>query len=176
MWAPDDGIFAVRLEDNELDTRVDSTTFSLVDAYLAYARVGEIDDRRFSQLDAHLAATFERLWRETEAVRGLKRFEGDTWRREGREDGKIWTVSTGWGAYAAERSRRLFSSYEHGTDFEGWAARLFSEISPAGSLCLPSGYLPEQFFDSGDPDSATPLGWSHAIRLATYAARTGRDL
>ena len=149
---------------------------SLVDAHLAYARVSEIDDQRLSRLDTHLDTTFDRLWRETEAIRGLKRFEGDSWRRGEQESAKIWTVSTGWGAYAAERSQRLFSTYEHETDFEGWAARLFAEIAPTGSLCLSSGYLPEQFFDSGDPDSATPLGWSHAIRLATHAARTVRDI
>jgi GH15 family glucan-1,4-alpha-glucosidase len=36
-------------------------------------------------------------------------------------------------------------------------------------LCEPTSYLPEQFFDDGTPDSATPLGWPHAIRLATVA-------
>ena len=175
LWDPGEEFYAVRLDGNERDTRADSTTLSLVDAHLAYARVSEIDDRRLGRLDTHIGTTFDRLWRETEAIRGLKRFEGDSWRRGDQESAKIWTVSTGWGAYAAERSRRLFSTYEHETDFEGWAARLFAEIAPTGSLCLSSGYLPEQFFDSGDPDSATPLGWSHALRLATHAARTIRD-
>lgn len=174
MWAPDEEVYAMRLDDGELDTRADSTTLSLVDAHLAYARIGEIGDRRLRRLDAHLRTTFERLWRETAAVRGLKRFEGDTWRRGDQTGEKVWTVSTGWGAYAAERARRLFPPSERETDLACWAARLFTEISPAGSLCLPSGYLPEQFFDSGAPDSATPLGWSHAIRLATYAVRESR--
>jgi len=44
-----------------------------------------------------------------------------------------------------------------------------SRTSAAGTLCEPTSYLPEQFFDDGTPDSATPLGWPHAIRLATVA-------
>ncbi|WP_042662731.1 glycoside hydrolase family 15 protein [Haloferax sp. ATB1] len=174
-WVPDEGIYALRLDDGDgdLDDRVDSTTFSLVDAYLAYRAIEDIGDTRLRRLERHLHTAFSRLWKETGDISGLTRFEGDTWRQRGQGSEKIWTVSTGWGAYAAEKSIRLFSSTDE-YDPEKWADRLFDEIDLNGSLCLPSGYLPEQFFDTGAPDSATPLGWSHAIRLATHASRVTR--
>ncbi|MBV0925912.1 glucan 1,4-alpha-glucosidase [Halomicroarcula limicola] len=174
MWSPGEGVYGLRLDDGELDARVDSTTFSLVDAHLAYAAVGDVDAERRRRLETHLETAFERLWTETDAIRGLRRFEGDTWRQRGQSSEKVWTVSTGWGAYAAEKAIRLFSPTDREFDPTTWADRLFAEIDLTGSLCLDSGYLPEQFFDSGTPDSATPLGWSHAIRLATYAARQSR--
>nr|WP_233194392.1 hypothetical protein [Haloferax marisrubri] len=174
-WSPDEGIYALRLDDGDgnLDDRVDSTTFSLVDAYLAYRAIEDIGETRLRRLERHLHTAFSRLWKETDDISGLTRFEGDTWRRRGQGSEKVWTVSTGWGAYAAEKSIRLFSSTDE-YDPEKWADRLFDEIDLDGSLCLPSGYLPEQFFDTGAPDSATPLGWSHAIRLATHASRVTR--
>lgn len=175
MWCPDEDIYGLRLDDEELDTRVDSTTFSLIDAHLAYEAVADVDDERRRRLETHLEAAFERLWTETDDIRGLRRFEADTWRRRGQSSEKVWTVSTGWGAYAAEKAIRLFPSTSRQFDPTAWADRLFAEIDLTGSLCLDSGYLPEQFFDSGTPDSATPLGWSHAIRLATYAARRSRN-
>lgn len=49
------------------------------------------------------------------------------------------------------------------------ARELLGLVLPDGPLALDSGYLPEQVFDDGTPDSATPLGWSHALRLATVA-------
>ncbi|GGN94844.1 glucan 1,4-alpha-glucosidase [Haloarcula pellucida] len=174
MWCPERGIYGLRLVDDELDTRVDSTTFSLIDAHLAYADVGDIGDERLHRLESHLETAFSRLWKETDSVRGLTRFEDDTWRRRGQQSEKVWTVSTGWGAYAAEKAVQLFPTTEQ-FDPMWWSDRLFAEIDLTGSLCLQSGYLPEQFFDSGVPDSATPLGWSHAIRLATYATRTTRE-
>lgn len=175
MWCPDGKIYGLRLADEDLDVRIDSTTFSLIDAHLAYRDVGDISDERYCRLATHLETAFERLWTETDAIRGLTRFEEDTWRRRNQASGKIWTVSTGWGAYAAENAIRLFSTTSQQFDPTAWSDRLFTEIDLTGSLCLSSGYLPEQFFDSGTPDSATPLGWSHAIRLATYAARSTRN-
>ena len=172
-WSSERGVYGLRLTDGKLDMRVDSTTFSLIDAHLAYVEIDEIDERRLRRLERHLETAFTRLWKETDDIRGLTRFEDDTWRRRTQEGEKVWSVSTGWGAYAAEKSIRLFSATDE-FDSEMWADRLFNEIDLEGSLCLPSGYLPEQFFDSGAPDGATPLGWSHAIRLATYASRTMR--
>ncbi|MFC7076150.1 glycoside hydrolase family 15 protein [Haloarcula halophila] len=174
MWCPDRGIYVLRLDEGELDVRVDSNTFSLIDAHLAYEDVGDVSDERRRRLGTHLETAFDCLWTETDSIQGLVRFEDDTWRRRDQSSEKVWTVSTGWGAYAAEKAIRLGVS-DHGFDPTVWSDRLFTEIDLSGSLCLRSGYLPEQFFDSGKPDSATPLGWSHAIRLATYAARSTRE-
>ncbi|WP_424004753.1 glucan 1,4-alpha-glucosidase [Haloarcula salina] len=175
MWSPDEGIYGIRLIDGKLDERVDSTTFALTDAHLAYDDVNSVGEDRRYRLATHLGTAFETLWRETDNIRGLARFEEDTWRQRDQTREKVWTVSTGWGAYAAEKAVRLFSAPSNQFDPVMWSDRLFAEIDFSGTLCLPSGYLPEQFFDSGTPDSATPLGWSHAIRLATYAARDTRS-
>jgi len=174
MWVSEDSIYALRLHDGTLDARVDSSTFALIDAHLAYDVIADIDADRRQRLAMHLKTGFDRLWTETDNIRGLQRFESDTWRRCTQNSEKVWTVSTGWGAHAAEKAERLFRDTDGSFDSAAWSDRLFDEIAPGGSLCLPSGYLPEQFFNSGVPDSATPLGWSHAIRLATYAARENR--
>jgi hypothetical protein len=63
----------------------------------------------------------------------------------------------------------LKSEAGHAVAFEARASQLLELVLPDGPLCLQSGYLAEQYFDDGTPDSATPLGWSHAIRLATVA-------
>ena len=55
------------------------------------------------------------------------------------------------------------------------ARALLDPMLPGGPLSTAGGYLPEQLFDDGTPDSARPLGWSHAIRLATVAALVDRD-
>ncbi|EMA48438.1 hypothetical protein [Halococcus salifodinae] len=175
MWLPDKGIYARRSVDGELDGRADSTTFSLIDAHLVYERIADVDDDRLRRLERHLDTTFNRLWKETDDIRGLTRFEADTWRQRTQDGEKVWTVSTGWGAYTAERAIELFPDTDEPFDAAAWSDRLFAEIDLSGSLCLPSGYLPEQFFDTGSPDSATPLGWSHGIRLATFAARHARN-
>ncbi|WP_434530025.1 glycoside hydrolase family 15 protein (plasmid) [Haloarcula sp. NS06] len=174
MWVPEDRIYALRLQNGNIDARVDSSTFALIDAHLAYDAIDDIDANRRQRLAKHLETGFDRLWTETDNIRGLQRFEADAWRQRTQDSEKVWTVSTGWGAHAAEKAVGLFRDTNGSFDAAAWSDRLFDEITFGGSLCLPSGYLPEQFFDSGTPDSATPLGWSHAIRLATYAARQDR--
>jgi len=171
LWVDERDCFALRITDGEIDSRIDISTVSLVDAHLAYEEFKEIDSERRTNLRKHLTTTFNCLWKETDDIQGLIRFEADTWRRRSQDSEKIWTVSTGWGAYAAEKSITLFEGKEDEYDPYEWSDRLFREIDFGGTLCLPSGYLPEQFFDTGEPDSATPLGWPHAIRLATYSLR-----
>jgi len=171
LWVDERDCFALRITDGEVDSRIDINTVSLIDAHIAYKEIKEIDSERRTNLRKHLTTTFNCLWKETGDIQGLIRFEADTWRRRSQEGEKIWTVSTGWGAYAAEKSIGLLGGVEDEYDPYEWSDRLFREIDLDGTLCLPSGYLPEQFFDTGEPDSATPLGWPHAIRLATYALR-----
>ncbi len=163
LWVDDRGVYALRERDGDLDERLDSSTLALVDAHWAYEAIDTVDDRRFERLESHLRTTLDGLARETGAVRGLVRFEGDDWRTRTQAEPKIWTVSTAWGANAAA----TFAALTGDQTYYDRSRRLLEELLPGGSLCLESGYLPEQVFDDGTPDSATPLGWPHALRLAT---------
>ena len=165
LWNDDGGSYALRRHGGVLDDRLDSSTFALVDAHEAYDAIGTIDDTRRERLRNHIDTTLEGLFRETEAVAGLIRFEGDDWRTREQTAEKIWTVSTAWGANAAATAASVLED----DDYYATARSLLAELCPGGSLCLESGYLPEQVFDDGTPDSATPLGWPHALRLATVA-------
>jgi len=171
LWMDDRGAYALRIEDGELDERLDSSALALADAHREYAAVADVDDERLDRLVSHVETTIEGLYRDPEDsdVRGVVRFEGDPWRRREQTDEKVWTVSTAWAANAATKLGALLedqgrveadAAYERAVD-------LLDVIAPGGPLCLDSGYLPEQMFDDGTPDSATPLGWPHALRLAT---------
>lgn len=179
LWLEERGIYALREygenhdESGTLDTRCDSATLALASAHRAYARVGDIDEDRLDRLVSHVERVIEELWREpdTGAVAGLIRYEDDGWRQNEQSHEKIWTVSTAWGAYAAATLASLLVDRddERADRMAKTARDLLALVLPDGSLCLDSGYLPEQMFDDGTPDSATPLGWSHALRLATIA-------
>jgi hypothetical protein len=110
-------------------------------------------------------------------VAGLVRFEGDPWRRRTQTDPKIWTVSTAWGAASAAQVATLLAAHDRDpTPFVERAAELLELVLPDGPLSFAGGYLPEQVFDDGTPDSGTPLGWPHALRLATVARLRESDL
>ncbi|WP_254546692.1 glycoside hydrolase family 15 protein [Halomarina pelagica] len=177
LWVDDRGVYALREyggdheRAGDLDGRCDSATLALASAHRAYARVGDLDDRRLDRLVSHVETVVAELTRDTAAVAGLVRYEGDEWRRREQEREKIWTVSTAWGAHAAATLAAIFADRGDGrADRLAATARdLLALVLPGGPLCLDSGYLPEQVFDDGTPDSATPLGWPHALRLATVA-------
>jgi len=173
LWIDEAGRYALRAHEGALDDRVDVSTLALVDAHLAYARIGSVDDDRLARLDRHLASSFDGLWRETDAIAGLVRFEDDPWRRRDQDAPKVWTVATAWGAYAGHRATGLFADAGYTPDcpVADWADRCYDAIALDGPLSLDSGYMAEQFFDDGTPDSATPLGWPHAIRLVTATLR-----
>ena len=139
---------------------------------------GEPTSASLDRLDTHVRATLDGLERETDAIRGLVRFEGDEWRQNDQGNEKVWTVSTAWGANAAAQLGSLLA--DHGEDVRAATAfarsrDLLSELLPGGSLVQPSGYLSEQLYDDGTPDCATPLGWPHALRLATIAHLDATD-
>jgi GH15 family glucan-1,4-alpha-glucosidase len=173
FWLPDCGTYALGRVDGELDERLDGSTLALLSAHRQYAAIEPIDDRRLDRLVSHTEATLSGLTRNpTGPVEGLVRFEGDDWRVRSQESPKIWTVTTAWGAHAALELAGLLADAgraESAARFENWAGQLHAICSPGGPLRHDGGYLPEQFFDDGTPDSATPLGWPHAIRLATAA-------
>jgi hypothetical protein len=197
LWVPERGVFALREhdpdappdqdhatgdsasgsgagEESALDDRLDSSTLALVGGHRAYdesAATGGVASERLDRLVSHVETTLDGLHRETEAIEGLIRFEGDDWRTrvQGRE--KVWTVSTAWGANAAAELAGLLAAHDdpRAEQFAERARHLLSLVSVGGALSTAGGYLPEQFFDDGTPDSATPLGWPHALRLATVA-------
>jgi hypothetical protein len=163
--------------DGTTDDRLDSATFALAGAFRAYDAAVGVDAERLDRLVTHVATTVDGLDRETDALSGLFRFEGDDWRQRDQGREKVWTVSTGWGASACSELASLLAA--HGDDRAAAAERrareLLAPLLPGGALCTAGDYLPEQFFDDGTPDSATPLGWPHAIRLATVAALAATD-
>ncbi len=171
LWCADRGVFATKLSEGVRDDRLDASTLALPAAHAEYAAlVGGLDATRRDHLAGHVETTLEGLYRETDSVAGLIRFEGDSWRRRDQKSEKIWSVSTVWGANAAAVLSGLFADeQERATAFDARARELLGLVLPDGPLCLSNGYLPEQVFDDGTPDSATPLGWSHAMRLATTA-------
>ncbi|WP_435360709.1 glucan 1,4-alpha-glucosidase [Haloarchaeobius sp. DFWS5] len=169
----DRGVFALRIDDGEQDDRLDSSTFALAEAHAEAAEVGVVDEERLDRLTSHMETTLDGLYRETDSVAGLVRYEGDDWRQREQAAPKIWTVSTAWGAHAASAfADLLVEQGRDGSEFVDWADDLLAELLPGGSLCYPGDFLPEQVFDDGTPDSATPLGWPHAIRLAMVAEKT----
>ncbi|WP_132057838.1 glycoside hydrolase family 15 protein [Halorussus amylolyticus] len=169
LWTGDH--YALRLADGERDSRLDSSTLALGAAHREYAAVADLSDEKRDRLVAHVETTLDGLLRETGSVRGLARFEDDPWRRRSQDDPKIWTVSTAWGANAAAQLGTLLADLgdDRAARAYGRARGLLRELLPEGSLVQSSGYLPEQVFDDGTPDCATPLGWPHALRLATIA-------
>ncbi|WP_435157114.1 glycoside hydrolase family 15 protein [Haladaptatus sp. DFWS20] len=173
LWTGD--FYALRLdEDDELDARLDSSSLALAGAHHAYAEVADLDSEQVDRLVSHTEAVLDGLWRDPEEsdIRGLARFDEDDWRKRDQREPKIWTVSTAWGAHAASELATLLSAREssRADEFARRSRELLLLLLPDGPLCTDSGYLPEQFFDVGDADSATPLGWPHAIRLATVAS------
>lgn len=179
LWLPDRGCYALREElDGDLDPRYDSATFALPAAHRAFDSVGSIGERRLDRLVSHVEATLEGLTRETGALGGVVRYEGDEWRRNGQDGEKVWTVSTAWAADACAHLAVLLDDRgdSRAPRFARRARELLALIEPEGPLCEPTGYLPEQFFDDGTPDSATPLGWPHAVRTATVALLSDHDL
>ncbi|UVE51692.1 glucan 1,4-alpha-glucosidase [Haloferax larsenii] len=173
LWSDERDCYGLRLADGELDDRYDSAALALVSAHRAYDRLEAVGDERIDHLVTHVESVFDGLWHDPDEsdVKGLVRFEGDDWRMREQSSEKIWTVSTAWGANAAVELGALLAARgdERAGDFFDESRSLLSLVLPGGPLCTDEGYLAEQFFDDGTPDSATPLGWPHALRLATLA-------
>ncbi|WP_224449625.1 glycoside hydrolase family 15 protein [Haloprofundus salilacus] len=172
LWLEDDDHYALRLDGDHRDVRLDSSTLALVDAFDEYGHLEELTEEVLDRLRDHVGETLDGLYRDPEGtpVAGLVRFEDDTWRRSGQEQPKVWSVSTAWGANAAATLASLLarSGYD-GEPFLARAETLYELLLPDGPFATEAGYLAEQVFDDGTYDSATPLGWSHSLRLATTA-------
>ncbi|QWC19634.1 glucan 1,4-alpha-glucosidase [Halorubrum sp. 2020YC2] len=183
LWVPERGCYAVcETLDGGIDDRLDSATLALAAAHRSFdalgvadgegsGAAGAVDDERLDRLVSHVETVVDGLHHETDDITGLIRYEGDGWRRAGQVSEKVWTVSTAWGANACAELAALLAAHDdsRAAEMTARARDLLAHVSPGGTLCEPTTYLPEQFFDDGTPDSATPLGWPHAIRLATVA-------
>ncbi|ELZ44509.1 glucan 14-alpha-glucosidase [Halorubrum coriense DSM 10284] len=172
LWVPERGCYAVRETlDGGIDDRLDSATLALAAAHRSFDALGAVDDERLDRLVSHVETVVDGLSHETDDIAGLIRYEGDGWRKADQLSEKVWTVSTAWGANACAELAALLAAHDdpRAAEMTARARDLLGHVSPGGSLCEPTTYLPEQFFDDGTADSATPLGWPHAIRLATVA-------
>ncbi|TQQ83684.1 glucan 1,4-alpha-glucosidase [Halonotius terrestris] len=181
LWLSDRGIYALREHgEGGLDRRADSSTLGLIGAHLAYDKIGTVDDDRLDRLDSHVHTMIKALWQDPDDsdIAGLFRYEGDGWRQGEQGHEKIWTVSTGWGANAAAQLAALMADNDDDRAVEAAsrARELLELVLPGGVLCEDTSYLPEQYFDTGEPDSATPLGWPHALRLATVSLMDERGM
>ena len=176
VWSEERECYGLRLnKSGKIDNRIDSGTFAIVDALAAYDRIDELDDSTLDRLTDHIRHVFDALYRDPDDtdVAGLARFEGDTWRSGGQSGEKIWSVSTAWGANAAADLGVLLNAHDRDDDAEEYfeiAETLYSLLLPDGPLTSRAGYLSEQVFDDGSLDGASPLGWSHALRLRATAA------
>jgi glucoamylase len=169
LWTGDH--YALRERDGTLDDRLDSATLALVEAFRAADDVVGLPPDALDRLVTHVETTLDGLERDTGDIRGLVRFEGDDWRRGSQAREKVWSVSTAWGANGAAQLGALLRDADDSRASAAYARSrdLLGELLPGGSLVQSSGYLPEQLFDDGTPDCGTPLGWPHALRLATVA-------
>ncbi|RDI70291.1 glycoside hydrolase family 15 protein [Halopelagius longus] len=174
LWDEGYEVYGLRLRGGELDSRLDSGSFALVDAVAEYDEIAEVPEETLDKLASHMDIALSDLYRESDdgEVRGLIRFEDDYWRTAEQDDEKVWSVATAWGANAAADLAVLLDSYDRGTEADAFlerAASLYELLREDGPFTTPAGYLAEQVFDDGSFDSATPLGWSHALRLHATA-------
>jgi len=180
LWSSKTETYALRLRGNDFDTRLDSGTFALVDAFTEYDALDDLSETHVDRLVAHVEQTLDGLYRDVghSNVEGLIRFEEDYWRSAEQHEEKVWSVSTAWGASAAARLGALLTELGREEDAEVFfdeAAKLYRCMGPDSGLVTDAGYLAEQVFDDGTYDSAAPLGWPHAVRLQTTSLLSRYD-
>ena len=174
LWDEELEVYLMRLEDGEPDHRIDAAALTLARSLQAYDAVEgvSLSDEQIDRLADHVSTTLDTLFRNPRQSRvaGLARYEGDRWRTAEQDGEKIWSVTTAMGALAAARVGVLMN--DRGRNGEAYMARsgdLYELITEDGPLVTDAGYLAEQVFDDGELDSASPLGWSHALRLHATA-------
>jgi len=180
LWVEDGNHYGMRLVEDELDDRLDAATLALVEAVCAFEDVEDldVDEATLDRLVDHVETVLTELHREPGDgdVAGLVRYEDDRWRTADQVEPKIWSVTTALGALSAARLSRLLE--DRGRDGEAMRSRataLYELLEEDGPFASDAGYLAEQVFDDGTLDSATPLGWPHAIRLDATAVLSELD-
>ena len=154
------------------DTTADASTLALVEAHREYAALTDgIDDTRVEQLASHVQETTERLARTDKNgdLIGLCRFENDQFRKREQDEPKVWPLATLWAAEATGELGALVDDDDRAEEHFAQARELLALTESDGRLANTTGYLSEQVFDDGRPDSATPSAWSHAQRSGTIA-------
>jgi glucan 1,4-alpha-glucosidase len=174
LWDDDLGAYIMGLDDGSPEHRIDSAALVLVRALQEYDELSETDlsTQQIDRLAEHVSTTLDTLFRNPRdsQVAGLARYEGDRWRTNEQDEPKIWSVSTAMGAIAAARAGCLLNDRgRNGDAYLDRASDLYELISEDGVLTTDANYLAEQVFDDGVLDSATPLGWSHGLRLHATA-------
>jgi len=182
LWDAEFGFYALRLEEGVRDSRLDASTFALVDAFREYASLEgeELTETDLDRLADHAGSLLNGLYRNPREspVAGLARYEQDRWRAGGPDQAaeKVWSVSTAMGAAGAAGLGELLDGYgRSGEAFFERARNLYDLLSPDGPLCTEAGYLAAGVFDDGTLDGATPLGATHALRLRTTALLAEHD-
>ena len=182
LWDDSFGFYALRLEDGVRDSRLDASTFALVDAFREYASLPgkELTETDLDRLADHAGSLLNGLYRNPREspVAGLARYEQDRWRTGGsdRAAERVWSLSTAMGAAGAARLGELLDGFGRGGEaFFERARNLYGLLAPDGPLCTDAGYLAAGAFDDGTLDGATPLGAAHALRLRTTALLAAHD-
>ncbi|MFC6865213.1 glycoside hydrolase family 15 protein [Halomicroarcula sp. GCM10025817] len=176
LWSEEQDHYGLRLRDGSLDDRADSAALELVSGVRAYAKIAHVDDETLVRLEKHVENVVTKLYRDNgNGVAGLIRYEGDPWRRHEQAQEKLWSVSTALGTMAATELGILADDLGYdAAELLDLAGDLYSLLLNDGPFGTDVGFLAEQVFDDGRPDSAAPLGWTHAVRL--QATATLRDL
>ncbi|QLC34965.1 glucoamylase (plasmid) [Halarchaeum sp. CBA1220] len=179
LWLPGEGRYAMRLDHGKPDDRADAASLRLVGAFAAYAEhtEGSLSETHLERLRAHVESTLDALHRDPARgdVAGLARYTGDAWRADGQAEPKVWSLTTALGATACARLDALLAA--HGRDggrFRERARAYYELLGDDGPFTTGTGLLAEQAFDDGTLDGATPLGWSHAVRLHATALLADR--
>jgi glucan 1,4-alpha-glucosidase len=185
-WNSDIGRFPQRASTESRDARADASTFALSTAVVEYAALRDerdgVDDKAtdgsgaavtvsnfetfLDHVQTHVLNSIEALRRETADVEGLVRFTGDDWRTAEQGAAKVWSIATLWGATSAASLAGLVRERDgDAVELFDAARELYSLCEPDGAFVNDAGLFAEQVFDNGDLDSATPIGWSHALRI-----------
>ncbi|MFC7068764.1 glycoside hydrolase family 15 protein [Halobaculum lipolyticum] len=180
LWDDDLDAYVMRLRDGSPDPRLDSATLELATAFGTYDALEgvRLTDTQVDRLATHVDTVLDGLFRDPESGRaaGLIRYEGDGWRTAGQADPKVWSLTTGMGALAAVHTGVLLNDRgRNGDAYLDRGSDLYELLGEDGRFATDAGYLAEQVFDDGALDSATPLGWAHALRLHTTALLADLD-
>ncbi|PSP94809.1 glucoamylase [Halobacteriales archaeon QS_4_62_28] len=174
LWDADREAYVMRLVDGDPDDRIDAATLELAGAFQEYDAIEgvSLETEQVDRLADHVSSALDTLFRNPRASRvaGLVRYEGDRWRTDGQDAEKVWSLTTAMGALAAGRVGKLLNERDRNGDaYLDRASDLYDLVDNDGPFANEAGHLAEQAFNDGTLDSATPLGWSHAVRLHATA-------
>jgi len=170
LWDDDLERYGMRLLDGDLDDRLDASTLALAEAAVAVDDVAgiELPNTQLDRILTHVETVLTDLRREPPDgdVAGLVRYEDDRWRTAGQVEPKVWSITTAHGAVAAAKLSTLASDRDRDEEtLLAAATELYELVGEDGPFTSEAGYLAEQVFDDGTLDSATPIGWAHALRM-----------